>query len=101
VREVRPDTPTYTDWGGGSSEAAEQYGKKCLARADRTFSQGLQCQQINSVMALLSTETWQTTDYGKYEMTMFDEGERKKRRETIFPQERKNAFDLGTELTIK
>ncbi|GHT80105.1 hypothetical protein FACS1894130_10710 [Spirochaetia bacterium] len=56
VREVRPDTPTYTDWGGGSCEAAEQYGKKCLARADRTFSQGLQCQQINSVMALLSME---------------------------------------------
>ncbi|GHU99007.1 hypothetical protein FACS189483_07740 [Spirochaetia bacterium] len=56
VREVRPDTPTYTDWGGGSGEAAEQYGKNCLGRADRTFSQGLQCQQINSVMALLSME---------------------------------------------
>lgn len=56
IRENRPDTLTYTDWGGESLKAAEQYGKKCLARADRSFSQGLQCQQINSVMALLSME---------------------------------------------
>jgi nitrogenase molybdenum-iron protein alpha chain len=56
IREHRPDTETFTDWGGTSRDAAEQYGKKCLARADRTFSQGLQCQQINSVMALLSME---------------------------------------------
>ncbi|MDR1930907.1 MAG: nitrogen fixation protein NifE [Treponema sp.] len=56
IRENRPDTLTFTDWGGESRQAEEQYGKKCLARADRTFSQGLQCQQINSVMALLSME---------------------------------------------
>lgn len=56
IREKRPDTLTFTDWGGESREAAEQYGKKCLARADRSFSQSLQCQQINSVMALLSME---------------------------------------------
>jgi nitrogenase molybdenum-iron protein alpha chain len=56
IRENRPGILTFTDWGGESREAAEQYGKKCLARADRSFSQGLQCQQINSVMALLSME---------------------------------------------
>jgi nitrogenase molybdenum-iron protein alpha chain len=44
IRENRSDTETFTDWGGASRDAADQYGKKCLARADRSFSQGLQCQ---------------------------------------------------------
>ncbi|MDR1939558.1 MAG: nitrogen fixation protein NifE [Clostridiales bacterium] len=56
IREQRRDTDTYTDWGGGSLEAGEKYPKNCLGRADRIFSQGLQCQQINSVMALLSVD---------------------------------------------
>jgi nitrogenase molybdenum-iron protein alpha chain len=56
IREQRRDTDTYTDWGGDSIEVYEKYSKRCLGRADRTFSQGLQCQQINSVMALLSME---------------------------------------------
>ncbi|MDR3314061.1 MAG: nitrogen fixation protein NifE, partial [Oscillospiraceae bacterium] len=56
IRELRPDTETFNDWGGSSAVAAEQFPRKCLGRADRTFSQGLQCQQINSVMALLSME---------------------------------------------
>ncbi|MDR2753428.1 MAG: nitrogen fixation protein NifE [Oscillospiraceae bacterium] len=56
IRELRPDTETCNDWGGSSVEAAARFPKKCLGRADRTFSQGLQCQQINSVMALLSME---------------------------------------------
>jgi nitrogenase molybdenum-iron protein alpha chain len=56
VREQRPDTETFNDWGGTATEAARDFPKKCLGRADRSFSQGLQCQQINSVMALLSME---------------------------------------------
>jgi nitrogenase molybdenum-iron protein alpha chain len=56
IREQRRDTDTYTDWGGGSLDAQKNYPKGCLGRADRVFSQGLQCQQINSVMALLSME---------------------------------------------
>jgi multimeric flavodoxin WrbA len=47
---------------------------------------------------LVSTETWQTTDYSKYEMTMFDGDERKKRREEVFPQDKRKAFELGAEL---
>ncbi|MDR3293334.1 MAG: nitrogen fixation protein NifE, partial [Clostridiales bacterium] len=34
----------------------ESFPKRCLGRADRVFSQGLQCRQTNSVMALLSME---------------------------------------------
>jgi multimeric flavodoxin WrbA len=47
---------------------------------------------------LVSTETWQTTDYGKYEMTMFDAGARKKRRDEVFPRDKQQAFELGAEL---
>ncbi|MDR3344158.1 MAG: nitrogen fixation protein NifE [Oscillospiraceae bacterium] len=56
IRELRPDTDTYNDWGGSSVQAAADFPRNCLGRADRSFSQGLQCQQINSVMALLSME---------------------------------------------
>jgi hypothetical protein len=31
-------------------------------------------------------------------MTMFDEKARKKRREEVFPEDMKKAFELGTEL---
>ncbi|MDR3292758.1 MAG: nitrogen fixation protein NifE, partial [Clostridiales bacterium] len=56
IREQRRDTETFTDWGGNSADAAESFPKRCLGRADRVFSQGLQCRQTNSVMALLSME---------------------------------------------
>ena len=44
------------------------------------------------------TDTLQADDYSKYEMSVFDEAARKKRREEVFPQELKKAFDLGAEL---
>jgi multimeric flavodoxin WrbA len=47
---------------------------------------------------LVSTETWQTTDYGKYEMSMFNAAERKKRRDEVFPTDKQRAFDMGAEL---
>lgn len=39
-------------------------------------------------------------DYDKFdwEWSMFDPNQRKKRRETIFPQERKKAFEMGKAL---
>jgi len=54
IRESRPFT--YNDCGGNSKELADQFEKKCFKMADRTFSQGLQCQQINSMSALMSME---------------------------------------------
>ncbi|WP_041611132.1 flavodoxin family protein [Treponema primitia] len=53
---------------------------------------------LGPAKTLISTETWQTTDYSKYEMTMFDEPARKKRREEVFPQHKQKAFELGAEL---
>lgn len=54
IRESRPYT--YNDLGGDSVEIQDGFEKKCLKNADRSFSQGLQCQQINSISALISLE---------------------------------------------
>jgi multimeric flavodoxin WrbA len=44
---------------------------------------------------LVCTETLQTDDYNQYEMSMFDETARKKRREEVFPLDLKKAFEMG------
>lgn len=54
IRESRPNT--FNDCGGYSRELSSEFGKRCLKAADRTFSQGLQCQQINSMAALMSLD---------------------------------------------
>lgn len=54
IRETRPHT--YNDLGTDGREVAQNFEKGCLKRADRSFAQGLQCQQINSMAALMSLE---------------------------------------------
>lgn len=54
IRESRPYT--YNDIGDRSQALEVNFEKGCLKRADRSFSQGLQCQQINSMAALMSLE---------------------------------------------
>jgi nitrogenase molybdenum-iron protein alpha chain len=56
IREQRIDTETFLHQGGGSCELAGQFAKRCLKQADRSFSQGQQCQQINSINTFLSME---------------------------------------------
>jgi multimeric flavodoxin WrbA len=53
---------------------------------------------LGPAQTLLCTSTWQTEDYGKYEMTMFNGAERKKRREEVFPGDRQRAFLMGAAL---
>ena len=52
---------------------------------------------FGAARTLLSTETLQTKDYGKYGITMVSEADRKKRREEVFPRDCGKAFDLGAE----
>lgn len=54
VRESR--TSRVNDLGTTGKAAEENFRKGCLKKADRTFAQGLQCQQINSMAALMSLE---------------------------------------------
>lgn len=54
VRESKPDR--VNDYGSTGKIAEREYRKGCLKKADRSFAQGLQCQQINSMAALMSLD---------------------------------------------
>jgi nitrogenase molybdenum-iron protein alpha chain len=54
IRESRPNR--YNDVGSTGVAAEEDFRTGCLKKADRSFAQGLQCQQINSMAALMSLE---------------------------------------------
>ena len=43
-------------------------------------------------------ETGFTLNYDKYNWTYFDPEAKKKRHETVFPEEKKKAFALGAEM---
>ena len=50
---------------------------------------------VGTTQTLVSGNTLQVNNYEKYNWTMFNPKEKKERRETIFPQERQAAFELG------
>jgi nitrogenase molybdenum-iron protein alpha chain len=54
IRESRPNR--YNDLGSTGESAESDFKNGCLKKADRSFAQGLQCQQINSMAALMSLE---------------------------------------------
>lgn len=54
VRESKPGR--VNDYGGQSLEVEDKFRGACLKKADRSFAQGLQCQQINSMACLMSME---------------------------------------------
>jgi len=49
----------------------------------------------NECKILYASETWQVDDHDKYHMAMFDVEGRRKRRETVFPEDCKKAFNVG------
>ncbi len=55
---------------------------------------------VGPTEVLVSGNTLQLKDYGKtdWPWTMFDPAEKLKRRETVFPEECRKAFDLGARL---
>lgn len=50
---------------------------------------------------LLSTDTLQVKDYGKYHLASFDGKEKLLRRETVFPKDCRKAFELGVKLATE
>lgn len=53
----REDRPNAVTGGVGCiREISTKYQKRCLKNADRSFAQATQCQEINSIAALLSIE---------------------------------------------
>jgi multimeric flavodoxin WrbA len=50
---------------------------------------------------LTATDTYQFDDYAKYEVTAFDEHEKQKRRQEVFPKDCQKAFEMGSRLVQK
>ena len=68
---------------------------------DKMFaaSQGSLSRVFGNCELLLCTDTYQFSDYSKYVSTSWDPEAKKKRREEVFPQDCKRAFELGAKLT--
>lgn len=53
---------------------------------------------VGPVQTLASGNTLQVMDYDRYQWTMFNTEEKKARRETVFPEEKKAAYQLGADM---
>lgn len=67
---------------------------------DRTIagSQGMLGHVFGSCEVLLCTDTYQFDDYAKYETSGLDRDAKAKRRQEVFPQDCRRAYDLGAKL---
>jgi multimeric flavodoxin WrbA len=73
--------------------------KDLAARNYGAASQGVLSRVFGNCDVLFCTDTYQFSDYSKYLSTCWDAEAKKKRREEVFPQDCKRAFDLGAKLT--
>jgi len=76
-----------------TSNIAAEYDEELLRRYKGTLEAF-----IGPVQTLASGNTLQVNDYERYGWTMFSAEERRARRETVFPEERKAAFRLGADM---
>ena len=53
---------------------------------------------VGPTEVMISGDTLQVDNYDKYNWTYFDPEAKKKRHETVFPEEKKKAFALGAEM---
>jgi len=53
---------------------------------------------VGPTKILISSDTLQVKDYSRYNWTMFDPEHKKERHETVFPEDKKKAFDLGAQM---
>jgi len=65
------------------------------------------CRKVGLLMGnkeyevLYSCNTWQFTDYDRYDVNQFDVEDRKRQRAEVFPEEMKKAFEMGKLLAEK
>ena len=55
---------------------------------------------VGPTKILISSDTLQVKDYSRYNWTVFDPAHKKERHETVFPEDKKNAFALGEQMVI-
>lgn len=53
---------------------------------------------VGPTKILISSDTLQVKDYSRYNWTMFNPDAKKERHETVFPQDKQKAFDLGAQM---
>ena len=53
---------------------------------------------VGPAKILISSDTLQVKDYGRYNWTMFNPEHKKERHETVFPEDKKHAFTLGEQM---
>ena len=53
---------------------------------------------VGPTKILISFDTLQIKDYSRYNWTMFNPEHKKQRRDTVFPEDKKNAFTLGEQM---
>ena len=78
---------------------APDYGYKALLQNyQRTMERF-----VGPTEVLVSGDTLQLKDYSKtdWEWSIFDPESKKQRHETVFPEERRKAYELGAELVRK
>lgn len=68
-----------------------------LEKYQRSITEVLGCRP----KLLYAYNTWQFSDYSKYESSIFSESEKRKQREEQFPLDCQAAYDLGAKLVIQ
>jgi len=53
---------------------------------------------VGPTQILISSDTLQVKDYSRYNWSMFDPEAKKQRHETVFPEDKKSAFTLGSQM---
>ena len=62
------------------------------------MSRGLMARHFGACELLLCTDTYQFTDYDRYEHGLFDQEAKAQRRAEVFPEDCRRAYDLGARL---
>ena len=53
---------------------------------------------VGPTKIMVSSDTLQVKDYSRYNWTMFNPDHKKERHETVFPQDKQKAFNLGAQM---
>ena len=81
-----------------TSNASEDfYAQICYDEMLKRY-QGTLGTFVGPTKLLISSDTLQVKDYSRYNWTMFNPDAKKERHETVFPEDKKKAFDLGVQM---
>jgi len=83
-----------------SNVAAQAYEGEGAYAAMLARYQNSLSNYVGKTRTFISGDTLQVNDYERYDWTLFDPEEKKRRREEVFPQEEKAVYDLGSRMVL-